>query len=81
MSILPVTFTSIKAYQQNKDIAVEWKAENESNMKQYDVEKSVDGNHYTIATTVAANNAILSNYNWLDVNPSEGYNYYRIRKY
>jgi hypothetical protein len=78
LSTLAVTFTSVKAYQQNKDIAVEWSAENESNLQQYDVEKSVDGNHYTIAKTIAANNAILSTYSWLDVNPSAGYNYYRI---
>ncbi|MEP6948564.1 MAG: T9SS type A sorting domain-containing protein [Ginsengibacter sp.] len=78
LSTLPVTFTSIKAYQVNKNIAVEWKAENESNLRQYSVEKSVDGNHYATANTVAANNAALSNYNWLDVNPSQGYNYYRI---
>ena len=77
--VLPLSFTSVKAYQKNKDIAVEWKVENESNLKQYDVEKSVDGNHYAIANTVAANNAALSNYNWLDVHPSEGNNYYRIR--
>ncbi|MEP6948294.1 MAG: T9SS type A sorting domain-containing protein, partial [Ginsengibacter sp.] len=78
LSTLAVTFTSIKAYQQDKDIAVEWKVENENNIKKYDVEKSLDGNHYTFAKTVPANNATQSNYNWLDVNPSEGYNYYRI---
>ena len=77
--VLPLSFTSVKAYPKNKDIAVEWKVENESNLKQYDVEKSVDWNHYATANTVAANNAALSNYNWLDVHPSEGYNYYRIR--
>ena len=77
--VLPLTFTNVKAYSKNKDIAVEWRVENESNLKQYDVEKSVDGTHYAIANTVAANNAALSNYNWLDVHPSEGYNYYRIR--
>jgi hypothetical protein len=76
--ILPVTFTSVKAYQQNKNIAVEWIAENESNLGQYNVEKSVDGNHYVPVKTIAANNSVLSNYSWLDVNPSEGYNYYRI---
>ena len=58
---------------------MEWRVENESNLKQYDVEKSVDGNHYATANTVTANNAALSNYNWLDVNPSKGYNYYRIK--
>ena len=77
--VLPLSFTSIKAYQQNKDIAVEWKVENESNLKQYDVEKSVDGNNYAIVNTIAANNSALSNYKWLDVNPSEGNNYYRVR--
>jgi hypothetical protein len=77
--VLPLSFTSIKAYRNNEDIAVDWRVENESNLKQYDVQKSVDGNHYATANTVAANNAILSNYNWLDVNPSKGYNYYRIK--
>ena len=57
---------------------MEWKVENESNLKQYDVEKSVDGNHYATTKTVAANNTAISNYSWLDENPSEGYNYYRI---
>jgi hypothetical protein len=78
LTTLPVTFTSIKAYQVNKDIAVEWKAQNESNLEQYDVEKSVDGNNYATAKIVAASNAAASNYNWLDVNPSQGYNYYRV---
>jgi len=43
------------------------------------VEKSFDGIHFTTANTVAANNAALSNYSWLDVQAAEGYNYYRIK--
>lgn len=78
-AVLPLSLTSVKAYQKNKDIAVEWTAENESNMKEYHVEKSNDGNHFTKATSVEAKNAALNNYNWLDVHPSQGYNYYRIR--
>ena len=70
--VLPLSLTSLKAYLKNKDIAVEWKVENESKMKQYNVEKSVDGNHYTTANTVAANNSALSNYHWLDEHPAEG---------
>ena len=77
--VLPLTFTSLKACQKSKDIAVEWTVENESNMKQYEVEKSVDGNHYNMVNTVAANNAAANNYSWLDKNPSQGNNYYRIR--
>lgn len=76
---LPLTFTSVEAYAKNKDIVVEWKAANESNLEKYDVEKSLDGIHFTTANTVPANKAALSNYNWLDEHAVEGYNYYRVK--
>jgi hypothetical protein len=76
---LPLTLTSVKAYQKNKDIAVEWTVENESNMKQYEVERSDDGNHFSKAGTVKANNNAATNYSWTDVNPGNGLNYYRIK--
>jgi hypothetical protein len=78
-AVLPLTITNVKAYRKINDIAVEWSVENESNLKQYEVEKSADGNVFAIAYTVAANNAALSNYKWLDVQPLAGNNYYRIR--
>ncbi|MEO9210262.1 MAG: T9SS type A sorting domain-containing protein [Ginsengibacter sp.] len=74
----PVTFTSIKAYTQNKDIVVEWKVENESNMRSYTVETSSDGNTFTKGGTVAARNVAATSYQWLDVNVGNGYHYYRI---
>jgi hypothetical protein len=77
--VLPVTFTSIKAYPKNKDIVVEWKVENESNLKQYDVEKSVDGSNYATNNTVVAKNAAASVYQFLDEKPVDGYNYYRVK--
>ena len=40
--VLPVTFTSVKAYRQDKNINVEWRVENEMNIKQYEVEKSIE---------------------------------------
>jgi hypothetical protein len=79
MTALPVTFTSVKAYQEGKDIAVEWNVENESNMQQYEVEKSSDGNSFTKVATIAAINGIANNYHWLDQQLLPGYNYYRIR--
>ena len=45
--MLPVTFTMVKAYQQNKKINVEWSVENEMNIKQYEVEKSTNGTEFT----------------------------------
>ena len=56
--VLPLSFTSVKAFKEKDNIAVEWKVENEGNMKHYETEKSLDGNHYTTANTVAATNLL-----------------------
>ena len=40
MIALPVTFTNVKAYGMGKNINVEWKVENEVNIKKYEVERS-----------------------------------------
>jgi hypothetical protein len=79
--VLPVTITSVKAFGVNKNIEVEWKVENELNIKQYDVEKSADGLHFLKAATIASptNNSSSVNYQWLDEAPATGNNYYRIR--
>ncbi|UEG49391.1 hypothetical protein LK994_12185 [Ferruginibacter lapsinanis] len=76
---LPVKFSSVKASQQNENIAVEWKVENETNVKSYQIERSADGVHFNKVntTTVNANNAGV--YNWFDLSPVNGNNYYRIR--
>jgi hypothetical protein len=78
---LPVTLTSVKAYNKNSDIAVEWNVSNESSISRYEVEKSVDGARFTKAAAVTAINASTgkAQYSWLDVTPAQGYNYYRIR--
>ena len=78
---LPITFSTVKAYGQNKNISVEWKVDNEKNMKQYEVEKSADGQHFTLGTIASAklNNSGSVNYQWLDVNAFAGNNYYRIK--
>lgn len=80
-SPLPISITSIKAYQQNKDIAVEWKVSSELNMKEYEVEKSANGSSFVkVATQVTtANNSTDVTYKWLDTNPFTGNNFYRIR--
>lgn len=80
-SALPVTLSSVKAYQQSNDIAVEWKVQDESAIRHYDVEKSVDGRTFSKAATQIAtgNNLSTVTYNWLDVNATPGNNFYRIR--
>jgi len=78
---LPVSFTSIKAFQQGDDIEVEWKVSNQVNILNYEVERSTDGINFTKLGTKAATgaNGVDAVYNWLDLNPVEGNNFYRVR--
>jgi hypothetical protein len=79
--VLPVTISSVKAAQQNNNIAVEWKVENEINMRAYEVEKSTNGTVFTSMYAVNVNGSANANntYNWLDVNAAQGNNFYRIK--
>ncbi|MGG9972080.1 beta strand repeat-containing protein [Ferruginibacter sp. SUN002] len=74
---LPVTFNTVKATPENKNIAVEWKVENELNIKNYEVQRAADGVNFSTVATVTADGS--AGYNWLDVNPFSVTNYYRIR--
>jgi hypothetical protein len=77
--VLPVKFVSVTAAQKDENIQVDWKVENEQAVKQYDVEKSVDGVSYKKAYTVAAANNGAGSYDWPDEQANPGDNYYRIR--
>ena len=77
---LPVTFTNVKAYPKNENILVEWSVENETEIKNYQVEKSSDVISFIpTAAIVAHNNPAGSSYQWTDLQPYMGYNYYRIK--
>ena len=77
--VLPLTITSIKAYSKNMAVQVEWVVENESSIRDYDVERSGDGVNFFKVNTTPAKNTHLSSYYWLDANCFSGYNYYRIK--
>jgi hypothetical protein len=47
-------------------------------MQKYRVEKSLDGNNFTSVADVAAGNKGAAKYDFTDINPSFGNNYYRI---
>ncbi len=82
-TVLPVTISSVKAAQLNNNIIVEWKVENEINMLKYEVEKSTNGNTFTVAYAVNVSGSDNANntYNWLHVNAEQGNNFYRIKTY
>lgn len=76
---LPLTFTSARAYEQNNNITVDWKTENEQNIKKYEIEKSYDGKLFNYITEMNPNKALVNSYTWTDINTAAGYNYYRIQ--
>jgi hypothetical protein len=76
-----VTYSNVTATAvQNKNIAVQWQVTNQTNTKDYVVEKSTDGTHFTVVDTTAATPTDVSSYtyNWTDTNAVVGTNYYRI---
>jgi hypothetical protein len=80
-SPLPVTITSIKAYQRAQGVQIQWTTETENNMQQYEVEKLGFGQQFDKIGTVSAvgNSSSPTNYGLFDANPSVGNNYYRIK--
>jgi autotransporter-associated beta strand protein len=79
-SALATNFTGITAEQVNNTIVVSWKAENETGVKHYDLEKSLDGIHFNkITQVIATANSIPAQYTVPDENPLPGINFYRVK--
>lgn len=74
---LPVTFKAVNAFSKNGGITVEWLVANELNLSKYEVEKSVDGIHFTLASGIDA--AGKNVYSYFDAATMNGNNYYRIK--
>ncbi len=77
-TVVPVTFTNVRAYEKSKDIMVEWTVQNELNIVHYEVEKSIDGVSFSSIGNTNARGGNVG-YSLLDENPVIGNNYYRIR--
>ncbi|HTC00441.1 MAG TPA: T9SS type A sorting domain-containing protein [Ferruginibacter sp.] len=74
-----VAYTNIKATTQNKNIDLQWRISNQSNIKEYIVERSSNGTDFTVADTLLATADTSSFiYNWIDTNTVNGNNYYRV---
>jgi len=80
-AVLPVTFTSIKGFEVNKKIAIEWKVENEINIRKYEIERSVNGADFGSVNSVTVNGFKNNHnsYSWIDDQPIMGNSFYRIK--
>jgi subtilisin-like proprotein convertase family protein len=81
MTALPVSFSAVKAYRDHDYINVDWNTAHESGVRQYEVEKSADGIHFSKASTETnvLNGDRSAAYRWVDKEPVAGFNFYRIR--
>lgn len=77
---LPLTLNSIKGYQKNGGINIDWEATQEQNVDRYEIEKSGSGvNFIKIASVSASGNMDRNRYSFFDATPVMGPNYYRLK--
>lgn len=78
---LPVNINSIKAYQKQAGVQVEWIVSNEINLDKYEVEKSNSSFKFELLATVAtkANSSTENSYAAFDAKPFSGTNFYRLK--
>jgi hypothetical protein len=74
---LPVKLVSFAVKANNKDADVKWVVSEEINIAQYEVERSSDGNSFTVAGRVMAGNK--KQYGFTDKNLASGIYYYRLK--
>ena len=79
--ILPLQISSIKAFEQNKKGVIQWSVVNEAGIDKYEVERSFDGQHFSLLSHIVAgeNTALTTWYTAFDQFPVSGKNYYRVK--
>lgn len=79
-NVLPLDATILKAFQKTNGVQVEWQVSSDADINSYEVEKSKDGKQFIKATSLPANNnSSASSYKWVDPNPYNDNNFYRVK--
>jgi hypothetical protein len=74
-----ITPFSINVYRKDVNIILEWQSQDATNIKEFQVEHSVDGIHFSLIKIIPVNSS-LGQYSFLHNQPVNGNNYYRIKK-
>jgi hypothetical protein len=79
ITVLPVSFSKLSAAWVGTKVQISWATGSELGVKNYTVERSMDGASFSKTGEVAARNtANEAGYQWVDNQPLPGINYYRI---
>ncbi|MEO6328980.1 MAG: T9SS type A sorting domain-containing protein [Ginsengibacter sp.] len=76
--LLPITFTGIKAYEENNNVNVEWSVETEKDISQFQIQKSANGQQFSTVATIDLKSTRVSSYKWTDNSSIKGNNFYRV---
>jgi hypothetical protein len=76
--LLPIQLLSFDATAIDKKVSLSWRVGNPGIAKFYSIERMNDNNHWTLLTTIAAGDT-QQDYDFLDTDPVQGYNVYRLR--
>lgn len=79
-AVLPVKLSQFEGILKNNVVHLSWKTATEQGTKLFEVERSVDGLKYeNIGAVNAKNIGNGAAYSFIDLMPSAGYNYYRLK--
>jgi len=76
---LPVKIASFTASASNNSIVANWETASELNSNSFNVQHSVDGTNFTTVGTVKAVGVGANSYQFTDIAPADGINYYRLQ--
>lgn len=81
LRLVPISITHVDANRKEKNILVNWKVENETDIEHYEVERSADGRNFSKMQTKLpeSNEGATVDYTSNDDSPLPGNNYYRIK--
>lgn len=79
---LSVKFTSLNATAVGKQVELKWSTIQETDVKDYTVERSIDGSKWEAIGVVASegNSTSVKNYSYADAAPKSGKSYYRVKQ-
>lgn len=81
-SVLPLTWASFNARNQDNGVALDWSTASEQHTKDFTVQHKTENGTWNDITVVAAagNSSSLRSYSYTHLSPSNGLNYYRIQQ-
>lgn len=78
--VLPLTLVNFNVYRNSKDVSLEWETSGELNVDRFEIEKSATSNLWFTIGSKSANGTLSSNnYSFIDNQPLNGLNYYRLK--